>query len=172
MRAAGLPDDLEMILEEHRLGVSAALLLSCRISIQMKHFFLQIFAPALRAHLTVGDDQVKCLTKLQTADLFAAVEASMESLKLQLEHVHALVKEATEKKVQLQEAASKEPTKFSTFKAAGGTIDDFFKGLEDRIGEAFDIFDTRMLPCDIIMSSAFSRFDRCSESRLEESDAR
>ena len=39
MRAAGLPDDLEMILEEHRLGVSAALLLSCRISIQMKHFF-------------------------------------------------------------------------------------------------------------------------------------
>ena len=143
MRAAGLPDDLEMILEEHRLGVSAALFLYCR-----KHFnsnetiFLPIFAPALRAHLTVGDDQVKCLTKLQTADLFAAVDASMESLKLQLEHVHALVKEATEKKVQLQEAASKEPTKFSTFKAAGGTIDDFFKGLEDRIGEAFDWVDT------------------------------
>ena len=143
MRAAGLPDDLEMILEEHRLGVSAALFLSCRISIPMRHFFfLQIFAPALRAHLTVGDDQVKCLTKLQTADLFAAVEASMESLKQQLEHVHALVKKATEKKVQLQEAASKEPTKFSTFKAAGGTIDDFFKGLEDRIGEAFERFDT------------------------------
>jgi len=38
MRAAGLPDDLEMILEEHRLGVSAALLLSCRISIQMNLF--------------------------------------------------------------------------------------------------------------------------------------
>ncbi len=74
------------------------------------------------------------------------MEASMESVKLQLEHVHTLVKKATEKKVQLQEAASKEPTKFSTFKAAGGTIDDFFKGLEDRIGEAFDIFDTRVLP--------------------------
>jgi hypothetical protein len=40
MRAAGLPDDLEMILEEHRLGVSAALFLFCRISIQMNHFFL------------------------------------------------------------------------------------------------------------------------------------
>jgi hypothetical protein len=52
---------------------------------------LQIFAPALRAHLTVGDDQVKCFTKLQTADLFAAVEASKQSLKQQLEHVHALV---------------------------------------------------------------------------------
>jgi hypothetical protein len=43
MRAAGLPDDLEMILEEHRLGVSAALFLSCRISIQMKPFFF-VFA--------------------------------------------------------------------------------------------------------------------------------
>jgi hypothetical protein len=32
-----------MILEEHRLGVSAALFLSCRISIQMKPFFL-VFA--------------------------------------------------------------------------------------------------------------------------------
>jgi hypothetical protein len=109
---------------------------------------------------------------LQTADLFAAVEASKQSLKQQLEHVHALVKAATEKKVKLQEAASKEPTKFSTFKAAGGTIDDFFKGLEDRIGEAFDVFGTRVLPCDTIMSSAFSRFNRRSESRLEESDAR
>jgi hypothetical protein len=35
MRAAALPDDLEMILEEHRLGVSAA----AGISIQMKQFF-------------------------------------------------------------------------------------------------------------------------------------
>ena len=85
---------------------------------------------------------------MQTSDFFAAVEASMEFLKQQLEHVHYLVKKATEAKVQLQEAASKEPTKFSTFKAAGGTIDDFFKGLEDRIGEAFDFFDTSMLLCD------------------------
>ena len=98
-------------------------------------FVLQVFAPALRAHLAAGDDQVKSFIKLQTADLFAAAEASMESLKQQLEHVHALVKKAAEAKVQLQEAASKEPTKFSTFKAAGGTIDDFFKGLEDRIGD-------------------------------------
>jgi hypothetical protein len=85
---------------------------------------------------------MKCFTKMQTSDFFAAVEASMEFLKQQLEHVHYLVKKATEAKVQLQEAASKEPTKFSTFKAAGGTIDDFFKGLEDRIGESFDWFDT------------------------------
>jgi hypothetical protein len=34
MRAAGLPDDLEMILEEHRLGVSAALF--CPAAFQFK----------------------------------------------------------------------------------------------------------------------------------------
>ena len=98
---------------------------------------MQAFAPALRAHFTAGADQVKSFARLQTEDLFAAVDASMESLKLQLETVHALVKKATDAKVQLQEAVDKDPTnkKFSTFKAAGGTIDDFFKGLEDRIGE-------------------------------------
>ena len=49
MRAAGLPDDLEMILEEHRLNVSAALFLFCRISIQMKHFFFFCWADAATA---------------------------------------------------------------------------------------------------------------------------
>jgi hypothetical protein len=38
MRAAGLPDDLEMILEDHRLGVSGEPLFSFRISNQMKLF--------------------------------------------------------------------------------------------------------------------------------------
>jgi hypothetical protein len=70
------------------------------------------------------------------------VEASMEALKLQLEMVHGFVKKAADAKVQLQEAINKDPhnKKFSTFKAAGGTIDDFFKGLEDRIGEYVDAF--------------------------------
>ena len=75
----------------------------------------------------------------------------MESLKQQLEIAHSIVQKATDAKVQLQEAASKEPTKFSTFKAAGGTIDDFFKGLEDRIGEHVDMFLTQegcyITPC-------------------------
>ena len=74
---------------------------------------------------------------MQREDLFAAVDASSESLKQQLQVVHSIVKKATDAKVQLQEAVDKDPAnkKFSTFKAAGGTIDDFFKGLEDRIGE-------------------------------------
>jgi hypothetical protein len=141
MRAAELPDDLEMILEEHHLGVRAVLLLFSRYS-SCTTRVLQALAPALRANLTGTDDQARRFAKLQREDLFAAVDASMESLKLQLEVVHGLVKKATDAKVQLQEAVDNDPAnkKFSTFKAAGGTIDDFFKGLEDRIGEDTDAF--------------------------------
>ena len=105
-------------------------------------FHLQAFAPALRALLSGGEDQVKCFAKLQTADLCVAVEASLESLQQQLEMMHSSVKKATEAKLQLQEDVDKDPTnkKFSTFKAAGGTIDDFFNGLEDRIGEHVGAF--------------------------------
>jgi hypothetical protein len=105
---------------------------------------LQVLAPALRANLTVGDDQVTFFARLQTEDLFAAVDASLESLKQQLEVVHSIVKKATDAKVLLQEAVDKDAAnkKFSTFKAAGGTIDDFFKGLEDRIGEHANAFCT------------------------------
>jgi uncharacterized protein len=115
MLAAQLPDDLERILEDHRLGV---------------------LAPALRALLTGSEDQVKCFAKLRTEDLLFAVKASVEPLKQQLDNVRSLVEKAADAKIQLQEAMDKDPTskKFTTFKAAGGTIDDFFKGLEDRIG--------------------------------------
>jgi len=116
MRVAQLPDDLERILDNHNLGC---------------------FAPALRAYfdVKVGDDQVNHFAELRKEDVFAAAEASMESLKQQLGSVHSSVQKATAKRVQLQEALDKNPnSKFSTFKAAGGTIDDFFDGLEDRIG--------------------------------------
>ena len=79
---------------------------------------------------------MKRFAALQTEDLFAAVEASTESLKQQLKRLHDQVNATIDAKVQLQEAVDKDQTnkKFLTFKAAGGTIDDFFKGLEDRIG--------------------------------------
>ena len=143
MRAAELPDDLEMILEEHHLGVSAALLSFCRTSFCTRRIS-QALAPALRAYFTGADEQARRFAKLQREELFAAVDASLESLKQQLEIVHSIVKKATDAKVQLQEAVHKDPAnkKFSTFKAAGGTIDDFFKGLEDRIGEHADVFCT------------------------------
>ncbi len=117
---------------------------------------LQAFAPALREYLSGGDDQVKCFAKLQTADLVAAVEASMESIKLQLGTMHSVVKTATEAKSQLQEEVDKDPTnqKFSTRKAAGGTIDDFFHGLEDRIGEQFLYPPPRTFIFDVLWSGA------------------
>ena len=98
---------------------------------------MQVIAPALRALLSGDDDQVKRFAKLQSADLSAAVEASMESIKQQLGTMHSAVKRATEAKSRLQEDVDRDPTneKFSTRKAAGGTIDDFFSGLEDRIGQ-------------------------------------
>jgi hypothetical protein len=97
---------------------------------------LQAFAPALRSQLSRADDQVKRFANLQTSDLFAAVDASTESIKQQLVLMHKYVKKATEVKNKLQEDADKDPTneKFSTFKAAAGSIDDFHEGLEDRIG--------------------------------------
>ena len=105
----------------------------------------QVLAPAIRAHLSGGDDQVKRFAKLQTADLFAAVDASLESIKQRLTKMHSSVKTATEARSQLEEDADKDPTnkKFSTFKGSGGSIDDFFNGLEDRIGERDGAFVTR-----------------------------
>ncbi len=81
---------------------------------------------------------------LKKEDIGAAVDTTVETLKHQLEHVRSLVAKAIEAKIHIQEAANKDPTnkKFSTFKAAGGNIDDFFKGLEDRIGKLVDPFST------------------------------
>ena len=104
---------------------------------------MQILAPALRASLPVTpgcNDQLNLFLKLQKEDLFAAVDASVDSLKKQLEMAHCKHQTATQAKAGLQEAASKDPSKFSTYKGAGGTIDDFHKGLEDRIGESVDFF--------------------------------
>jgi hypothetical protein len=57
MRAAELPDDLEMILEDHRLGVSAALFLVVRISfVLMQRVFCRLlprhFGPISQLVLT------------------------------------------------------------------------------------------------------------------------
>jgi hypothetical protein len=66
--------------------------------------------------------------------LLAAVDASLELQKEQLLQVHRQVIKAVRTKAQLQEALDKDPGKFSIRKMATGTIDDFHKGLQDRIG--------------------------------------
>ncbi len=105
---------------------------------------------------------MKRFAKLQTADLFAAVEASICSIKQQLENMQSSVKKAIEAKSQIEEGVGKDPTnkKFLTFKAAGGSVDDFFKGLEDRIGDFFFAF--RIGEGDVLV--------RRPQSRLQKSD--
>jgi len=58
LRAAKLPDDLEMILEDHHLGVSEVQYYCHFTAFLINHFtkcVLQMLAPALRALITVND---------------------------------------------------------------------------------------------------------------------
>jgi hypothetical protein len=99
---------------------------------------LQVIAPALRANLTAADNQLVHFTELQEADLDASVEASVESLKLQLKNLHRQTKAAMKAKVEatdkLKEKDEKGEPKFSIRMMACGTVDDFHLGLQDRIG--------------------------------------
>ncbi len=97
----------------------------------------QVLAPALRAFLAGEKDLWCCsaacplppplplegIARMQRADLVACVAASMQSLDRQLERVHSIVKRITRVKEQQESSAAQ---KFVTFKAAGGTADDFF----------------------------------------------
>jgi hypothetical protein len=113
---------------------------------------VQVLAPALRARLATGDNQLMRFAQLQEHELSAAVRASSDLLKQLLYRAHSQVKEATRAKARLQEALNKEPGKFTIRKMATGTIDDFHKGLQDRIGScriARRLHATQRLQCDI-----------------------
>ncbi len=107
-------------------------------------------------------DQINQFARMQKVELDAAVDETLDILKQQLEIVQNMVKKAVLAKAQLQEANSKEPTKFQTFKAAGGTIDDFFKGLEDRIGKILQSYYSTQQSHDYSI--------RSSKSGLQKSD--
>jgi len=113
MRAAQLPDELEMVLEDNDL---------------------RNLTPAIRACIADASNQLACFAGVSEEALCAAVDASAESLKQQLIQVHRKVNRSVLAKAQLQEALEKDPGKFSIRKMATGTIDDFHKGLQDRIG--------------------------------------
>ncbi len=103
--------------------------------LKLKIYSLQILAPALRACFptsVTSDSQFKCFSDVSHTALLAAVDASVELLKQQLLRVHLEVKEAVRAKQQLSENGL---GKFSIRKMATGSIDDFHKGLADRIGE-------------------------------------
>jgi hypothetical protein len=95
---------------------------------------VQNLTPAIRACIADADNQLACFAGVSEEALCAAVDASAESLKQQLIQVHRKVNRSVLAKAQLQEALEKDPGKFSIRKMATGTIDDFHKGLQDRIG--------------------------------------
>jgi hypothetical protein len=94
-----------------------------------------MLAPALRACLSSSDSQLKCFSDVSDAALFAAVDASVEVLKLHLLHVHREVKDIVRAKVKLEVSLQNGSNKYSIREMATGSIDDFHKGLSDRIGK-------------------------------------
>ena len=93
-----------------------------------------MLAPALRACLSSPDNQLKHFADVSEAALLAAVDASVESLKHQLLRVHREVKDVAHAQLKLEEALKNGLDKYSIRKMATGSIDDFHKGLSDRIG--------------------------------------
>ena len=136
VRVAQLPDDLEMLLDEQRLGVSAAYA-SVFVALNIH---LQMLAPALRACLSSSDNQLKHFADVSEGALLAAVDASVELLKQHLLRVHREVKDVAHAKLELEEALKNGLDKYSIRKMATGSIDDFHKGLSDRIGEKYTTY--------------------------------
>ncbi len=96
---------------------------------------MQILAPALRSCLSNSDSQLKGFSDVSESALFDAVNASVESLKQRLLQVHREVKKAVHSKQKLEESLNSGLDKYSIRTMATGSIDDFHKGLADRIGE-------------------------------------
>ena len=94
-----------------------------------------MLAPALRACLSSADSQLKSFSDVSESALLAAVDASVESMKQQLLRAHREVAEAVHSKQQLEESLKNGMEKYSIRKMATGSVDDFHKGLADRIGE-------------------------------------
>ncbi len=96
---------------------------------------MQLLAPALRACLSSSDSQLKHFADVSKDALLAAVDASVESLTQQLLRIHRELKDVVRAKVELEESLRNGSEKYSIRKMATGSIDDFHKGLSDRIGE-------------------------------------
>ena len=92
----------------------------------------QFVAPALRAHVPRGSDQLGGLALLTAGQLDAAAAASTASLQEQLRKAQQLLVE-----INNAQAAQKElhaNSKYQIRKMDVGSTEDFHKGLADRIG--------------------------------------
>ena len=92
-------------------------------------------APAARACLAGSGSQLMRFANVEPDVLSAAVEASMETLQMQAHKTHRELQKAMRASAKLQESIASDPGKFSIYTMATGSIDDFHKGLQDRIGE-------------------------------------
>jgi hypothetical protein len=110
-----------------------------------------MLAPALRACLSSSDNQLKCFADVSENALLSAVNASVESLKQQLLRLHREVKDIAFAKLNFDESLKNGLEKYSIRTMATGSIDDFHKGLADRIGEtssrAFLVMSLYMVAC-------------------------
>jgi hypothetical protein len=94
-----------------------------------------MLAPALRACLSSSDNQLKHFADVTESALLAAVDASVQLLKQELLRVHREVKDVAHAKLKLEKALKNGLEKYSIRTMATGSIDDFHKGLSDRIGK-------------------------------------
>ncbi len=112
-RVANLPDDLEMLLSENGL---------------------KSFAPALRAHAPNGCNQLEAFRKVTTDQMHAATTASLNSMEEQLRKVQKMLNQVCDAQERLKDLLDQEPGKYQTRKMEIGSVEDFHKGLTDRIG--------------------------------------
>ncbi len=89
----------------------------------------------MRACLTGTGSQLKRFASVDTAVLSAAVDASLATLKKQAHAAHHELQKTMSASVKLHDSMCSGSRKFSIFTMATGSIDDFHKGLQDRIGE-------------------------------------
>jgi hypothetical protein len=95
---------------------------------------MQVIAPALRAHVPSGCDQLSCLTSLTAQQLDAATNASMSSLRDNLHKAHQQLRDINQAQHSLKEELNKEPGKYQIRKMEVGSTEHFHAGLTDRIG--------------------------------------
>ena len=101
-------------------------------------FHIQALTPAVRACLTGTGSQLARFASVETALLSAAVESSMQTLLKHAHQAHFELQKAMRASAKLQESISTGTSKFSIYTMATGSIDDFHKGLQNRIGERAD----------------------------------
>ncbi len=112
-QVANLPDELEMFLSDHDL---------------------RRFTPALRVHASGQSNQLDALRVMPAEQVRAAVTASTISIEKQLRHVQQLLEQINDAQEKLQVQLDQEPGKYQIRKMEIGSVEDFHKGLTNRIG--------------------------------------